>query len=413
MRKPFLTLLSVLLASIHVFAAEPKAPAPPYELHEWGVFMVPRNAAWANMDMKGEWGSMPKEFYGLIPDRDLIYRGPVAKQVIYFHAEKPLHLKLTVTFAQGVPTVWWPAAESPANSGMAIEKTVTKLTFCPSLVSREKDQTPAGQVARKLEVPAGHWVETLRKVNASDVFCAGGWGHTGTSWDQEKFIYYDGLMKLPEVPGVDRQGERIILDVPGPEVWNDIMLVERTDGKIKVADSWHGWSEALEANAGRHEIFQMKDADEAGLKTLSKELTDRLVKAGLNQDEADAMVQVWYEGLFKQDDLTLFYRVPQTVYEKWLPIKAEPAPAKTARVGLVVHRHLEPELDARVEALIKQLGAEAFDTRDKAQTQLLKIGGAAFPLLEKNAKSDDTEIAKACQDILKALDARPFLGQKK
>jgi hypothetical protein len=187
------------------------------------------------------------------------------------------------------------------------------------------------------------------------------------------------------------------------------MLIERNAGKITVAENWGGWDKPFEPGAGRHEFISMKASDEAGLKELAKELAKRLAAAGLNKDEADALVKVWEEGIFNQDGLTLFYRVPQAVYEKWLPLKAEPAPSKTVRVGLVLHRHLEPELDARVEALIKKLGSEKFEDRSEAEKALLKLGGAAFPMLDKGAKSEDTEIATHCRAILKELDARPLL----
>ena len=82
------------------------------------------------------------------------------------------------------------------------------------------------------------------------------------------------------------------------------------------------------------------------------------------------------------------------------------------RVGLVLHRHLEPELDAHVMSLIKQLGAEKFDERNQAKLMLLKLGGAAFPLLEMNVKSEDTETATQCREILNELDARPIFENK-
>ncbi|MBI3830485.1 MAG: hypothetical protein HY291_13275 [Planctomycetes bacterium] len=397
-----------------VYAADQAEAPATYELHEWGVFMVPRNAAWANLDMKGEWSSMPKEFYGRLPQRDLPYRGPVAKPVIYFHAEKPVALKLTIRFADGMPTIWWPAAERPVFSGMELKEDRSVLEFAPQLIKRNEKVlgSPAAANPRKLEVPAGHWVETLRAVQASEVFCAGGWGHIGTSWDTERFIYYDGLMKPPATPGVDRQGARIVLDVPGSEIWQDVLLLERNAGKISVAENWGGWDAALEAGAGRHEIFTLKISDEAGLKNIAKELAKRLAAAGLNKDEADALVKVWEEGIFKQDGLTLLYRVPQATYDKWLPLKAEPAPTKTVRIGLVLQRHLEPELDARVEALIKKLNAEKFEERNAAEKELLQIGGAAFPMLDKGTKSEDAEVAAHCQALLKALDARPLLEKK-
>ena len=407
-----LSLCGGTLAAHRAPAAENAGEPGAYELHEWGVFTVPRNAAWANLDMKAEWASLPKGFYGQLPGKELPYRGPVKKPVIYFHAEKPMKLSLTIRFADGLPTVWWPAAEAPVFDGRAQEPEKSKqLCFWPALIERDKPggRGPASENPRKLEVPAGHWVEILRQVKASDVFCAGSWGRGGESWDTERFIYYDGLMKPPAAPTADRQGAFVTLDVPGAEVWQDLMLIERSGKQVRVAAEWGGWKEALADGAGRHLRIEMKDADEAGLQAISKELAERLVKAGLNPDEAEALVKIWKEGLFDADGLTVFHRVPQETYDKWLPLEAKPPPKRIVRVGLVLHQHLEPELDERVEKLIKQLGAEAFGDREAAQKALLKIGGAAFPLLEKHAADKDAEIATACRSILEDLDARPLL----
>jgi hypothetical protein len=216
-------------------------------------------------------------------------------------------------------------------------------------------------------------------------------------------------MKPPAAPGVSRQGDFLMLDVPGAEVWQDLMVVERDGKLVRAAAEWGGWSEPLAEGEGRHLRIEMKAADAEHLKAIEKELAGRLVKAGLNPDEAGALVEVWRSELFGGDGLTVFYRVPQAVYDKWLPLEASPAPRKTVRLGLVLHQHLEPELDERLGKLIAQLGAEKFETREAARGQILRIGGAAFPLLEKHTADKDAEVANACRLILETLDARAEL----
>ncbi len=385
-----------------------------YSIHEWGVFTVPRNAAWANADMKSEWAGMPKEFYGRLPGRQLPYRGPVRKPVIYLHADGPMSVKLSIRFANGLPAVWWPAAEVPNNAGRVAMAPATKgnlLVFCPWLVKRPQDRVrgPAGRTPRRISAPAGHWIEALRRVKASDVFCAGGWSRLGDGWDTERFIYYDGIMKPPAVPGVSRQGGFVTLDVPGNEVWQDLMLVERGEKGVSAAAGWGGWEKALADGAGRHLRVEMKPADEARLRAIEKELSERLVRAGLNADEAGALVEVWRKDLFGREGLTVFYRVPQATYDRWLPLEASPAPKKLVRVGLVVHSRLEPELGERVKKLIAQLGSTQFAAREAARRDLLEIGGAAFPLLRKHAGDRDAEIADSCRSILETLDVEPLL----
>lgn len=407
---PLIVVLAVLSASGSLTAEEPG-----YDLHEWGVFTVPRNAGWANLDMKAEWASLPKGFYARFPAVNLPYRGPVRKPVIYFHAAKPMKLSLNIRFANGVPIVWWPAAEHPNFESAVIAKDRDLLSFRPSLVNRaagDGDSPAAAAAPRELKVPGGHWIETLRQVKASAVYCPSSHGRLGTSWDKEDFIYYDGLMKSPPAPKVMRDGGAVVLEVPGDLVWHDVLAIEREGKKVRAAKAWGGWNAVLDAKVRTVKI-EMADATADDLVRLGKELAERLAGAGLNRDEADALVKVWKEGFFEADGLSVFYRVPQTTYDQWLPLEAKPAPRKTVRVGLVLHQRLEPELDDRVSTLIARLGAEAFEVREASFEELLRIGGAAFPQIEAATKGDDPEVANAARRILAALDARPALEPAK
>ncbi|MBI3829349.1 MAG: hypothetical protein HY291_07520 [Planctomycetes bacterium] len=402
-------LISMLLCALGLagaaFTAEPNADAA-YELHEWGVFSVPRNDAWAQHDMKQEWAQMPKEFYGWPPGRTLPYRGPVRKPVIFFHAEKALQLDLTIRFAEGAPMVWWPAAAEPANFGSLGKNDGHRLVF--SLFVKDPPQgMPNG--GRTIEVPEKHWVASLRAVKSEKIHSFGSHSRLdGTGCDSENFIYYDGLMKAPATPKVTRDGDVLVLETSGGQVFLDLMAIERSEKGVRIAKAWSDWNAQVETKKLDMRL-QMAATTEDDLKRLRKELAERLTKAGLNADEAESLVKVWDEGIFKNDGLTIFYRVPQETYEKWLPLQAKPAPAKTVRVGLVLHEHMEPELDAQVDALLKKLGAEAFEDRSAAQKELTAIGAAAFPALEKAAQGDDAEIAKSCRAIINALDATPAL----
>lgn len=255
-------------------------------------------------------------------------------------------------------------------------------------------------------------MEALRQVESSQVFCGGGHSRIGRSWDTERFIYYDGLMKAPSAPTAARAGDAIDLEVPGDCIWLDVMAIERDGKNLRVAKAWGGWNAVLDAKVRTVKI-EMVDANADDLVRLGKELAERLAAAGLNRDEADALVKVWKEGFFEADGLSVFYRVPQETYEKWLPLEAKPAPKKTVRVGLVLHQHLEPELEARVKKLIADLGSEEYEARAAANKALMGMGGPAFPQIEAAAKSDDPEIARAANAILAALDARPALEPSK
>jgi len=65
-------------------------------------------------------------------------------------------------------------------------------------------------------------------------------------------------------------------------------------------------------------------------------------------------------------------------------------------------------LDKVVEALVADLGAEGYDTRERATEAVRRIGRPAIPALEKAAESDDPEIRIRARDVL--ADVRLGIG---
>ncbi|MCZ7643740.1 MAG: hypothetical protein M5U26_00410 [Planctomycetota bacterium] len=385
---------------------------PEYSLHEWGVFTVPRNEAWAQRDMRAEWADLPGFFYAMWPKEKLPYRGPVRKPVIFFHAEKPLGIRLGIRFAEGRPLVWWPATNMPALRNGPVQP--DRLDFGLRLVHPDPDQAGQPHGCIPPEVPKGHWVETLRAVRAANHFSSPGSSRMAIRGPQamlcDNFLYYDGLMKAPATPGAARDGARVVLTTRYTHACHDLLVLERDRDGLRIAKGWIETVAAGEqATAAEMGAALTGEAETAAIARLGDELAARLQKAGLNADEARSLVTLWEAGLFRRQGLLVCYRVPQETYEAWLPLTAEPAPKETVRVGLVVHEHLEPELDARVEALLKDLASEVFETRDAALKALRAYGGAAFPALEKHVADPDPEIAKSCRDLLAALDALPAL----
>ena len=57
----------------------------------------------------------------------------------------------------------------------------------------------------------------------------------------------------------------------------------------------------------------------------------------------------------------------------------------------------------RAEALVRDLGADDFDVRDKATTALIALGEAALPALREAARSEDAEIRTRAQQALAGI----------
>lgn len=381
-----------VLAGLRPRVSQADEPAG-YALHEWGVFTVPRGARWAHRDMLDEWADMPAFFHGRLPARVQAYRGPVRKPVIFVHATKSQAITLEIRFAEGRPLIWWPPAEKPAL-GMP-EGDPRDLAFSLSLVGPEHGQ---GERIEELPtVPDGHWVARLRRASTTTLYATGSHTRLGTSLHAERFVYYDGLMRAPASPVATRTADGVELRGECDHAWHDAIAIERR-GDVLTASPW-----VDHVAAGPRALsLALTPTTPAAL---AKDLNHRLVAAELSADEAASLVDIWTAALFAAEGLRVVYRVPRATYDAWLPLTATPAPRAIVRVGLVLHERLEPELPARLAALIERLGAPEFDDREAASRELAAIGGAAYEALALAGASPDPEIASRSRALVRATDA--------
>lgn len=384
-----------------------------YSLHEWGVFTASRGMRWAKQDMLSEWASLPAFFRGTIPGRRLFNPGElkpyqhemiIKKPVIFIHNQKLATFDLTVKFPDGRPMVWWPPAIEPKVGSWGSQ--IKHLRFQGIAVGLEGAKTKNGAALNKIALPPvakDHWLNHLRAVKCSRVTVTGGHlPRNNVKGFADQFIYYDGVIPSPKSPTVLRTGVGITIDSASDHDWHDVLVIERTKDQWRISP----WIDHISKGKQRTTIEWKVLADEKqSIESLSTELTQRLVAAGLFKDEAESLVKTWEQGLFNQQGISMFYRVSQATYDKWLPMDAKPKPTSVIRVGLVMHIHLEPELESRVKQLIAQLGSEKYSVRENADRELHRIGGPAFPWIEKGLKHSDPEVVLRCESILRQLDA--------
>jgi hypothetical protein len=94
--------------------------------------------------------------------------------------------------------------------------------------------------------------------------------------------------------------------------------------------------------------------------------------------------------------------------DELLPEEVVPVPAKSVRVGIVIVRNIDPEINKEIAVLIKQLGDEEWSKREEAQKKLVTFGRAAKSALDKAAKDKDMEIVWRAEAVLRAIDPMKF-----
>jgi hypothetical protein len=368
------------LALLATAASAPAAdPVKGLALHEWGVFTVHEGGPAANSLMKAEWDALPKFVFGRtsgrqVPERPLL---EVNKPVIHLHADPAAARAMTirVDFPGGRPMVWWPAHDNRGRRGGHVSEDA-------SLVWRfhvGQDRNRGGGEPQVEEIPAGHWMERLRRVRCADLFFADDVvvkGGARTVLLREKFVYYDGLLPVPDgvraAVGADR---RVTLTGAAKFAATDVLVIDRSaDGKLRV-----GRVAELEAGAvvGKPELADTDAASEV------KRLTASLIAAGLNADEAASLAEIWRKEFFETAGVQVIHRLPQAEYDRLLPLQVEPRPEKIVRVGLMRRVLGDPALDAKIRALAGRLDDEDFDAREAATKELAALGPAAAPALRR------------------------------
>jgi hypothetical protein len=415
-----------------------KVVAPSEEdlgVHEWGVFTIYNDAKYANAGRKAEWATLPEGFYRQFPTQRLHWV-PAAwdKPIIYFHTgRESVKVEVEVSFTDGAPVVWWPAANSPtddssgkrpreAKAGPLFRKlcwTVWLGKKVPGLT--EGPNARGGMVdVEETELPDKCWLKEARAVKEAALVTAIGtdpdpskaFPWTAARLETERFIYYDGLMPAPDFlrcVEASPDGANVTLKNSAGFALQDLFIVDRRGGNSGPVRFAHveKVEPGAEVKVDLNEVAA-KDWPGAGETALSAALE----KTGLLKSEVQAMVSIWRQGFFLSEGLTGFYLLPQAEYDRMLPLSVKPKPARVLRVGIARHSHLEgePAISKRAAELIAELDSDSGDTRDAATNALAEMGPVAFRLVrEALEKTDSPEVKKRCTQILDSCDASDYI----
>ena len=325
------------------------SPNPPYQLHEWGTFT----------SVAGEDGR-PIEWRPLAGPSDLpsfVYtstkpglrtpqqrgkgevRGTVRMEtpVLYFYAQAPLEVSLSVSFKDGLVTEWYPWAR--AWNGQRVDWGTFKVL---------PDEHPA-----LLREPAPSHYYPAREVDAATVRVCGTSMDGKATEETERFLFYRGVGSFALPLSVKVKGSTLELE----HLEGDALVFERSGAKVGVSRvSLKG-----KASAPRPPLS-------GSLGDAHKLVLESLIAAGLYEKEAKAMLETWRDTWF-EEGLRVIYLVPRAMTDEVLPLQVSPTPTSLVRV--LVGR-FEVLTEERV-AVAKQL---ALSSRSAS-----KLGRFAEPLL--------------------------------
>lgn len=404
----------------------PPQPAANYTAHEWGTFtsvagsdgtLIPWNPFIAS--------DLPAFVYS----RMMPLRGPeFAKQtlmfqlsggkatshwlqrmetpVIYFHSDESLTVSATVDFPQGLVTEWYPQVTGfgPVNGiKPLLEDSRRSYVHWDNVKIMPKDEPPSPQPNRSEKISSESMIAVLPTTGLRSHYTRA----RGTSANRlevrsplmtekdrrdgqdEEFLFYRGAGNFGtplKVTFDDRN--RVTLENTGRVALASLHFAEFRNGlgRMQVVES---------LAAGERKVLKLVEAGEPTLvkRELETSLRKSLITAGLNEDEAKAMLNTWRPDWLGDIGARVLYLLPKEWADETLPLKLNPRPKNVVRVMVGRAEILSPDTERTLTELL-----EPFPGMDRpARIKELKAGlagrfaDAAISRL-RNVKQEEAKI---------------------
>lgn len=358
------------------------------EIHEWGTFtsLVGSNGVTQN-GMYHEDEKLPSFVHGfgavgsldarpptlpITPQRpchgkgcffnNSYFRSRVITQkmetpVLYFYSDQPsTRVSVNVKFPQGIFTETYPApvATFPLKSATPVIAN-GDATFTVDVLNSKSGVLP--------QVEAGNIYGHARNVASNIV-------RTGD--EQEKFIFYRGLGRFQPGMKITSKDGQLFLRADSSSLPQAAFLVDVDQtGHANVMEI-AGMSAGTTTTISKEKIAVLKDHSGSG--GVSGVLQPALVTAGLNADEAKAMLDTWNHGYLQVPGLRLLYVLPSNEVEQTLPMTISPKPDALKRVFV---GRIEVMLDTDETRILNEIKTH------RANFRVASLGRFAEPMLRR------------------------------
>jgi hypothetical protein len=436
---------SLAIVVLSVFLVGGKSPGK-YVAHEWGTFTSVQGGDGALLDWRPlETSRLPKFVYdwkhpglnrqggGLLAlgKGGMVTLQRMETPVIYFYADERQMLDVQVDFPQGQITEWYPQASKIGPSSVPVPPAIARMddyvhkagvkpsfTFASLLRNKSVPESRARWANVEI-LPAKHHPDLTRSLpldgSGSHYFSARDTGAdylrldslvaTNPLPEYEKFIFYRGVGNFATPLRVTmNESKTATLANTGQEPLFDLFVL----GLENRAGSFHHLARlapgeertvALEAKEG---VLPLEKVS----RQLGKHLAEALVRQGLYQREATAMVNTWKGSWFEEDGLRVLYILPRPWTDRTLPLTLDPAPRQLVRVMVGRAEVLTPaQMHKLSETLAKAKQGDA-GAREQAVVDFKKLGRFAEPALRLAAKGLDGPAYQNAWTLLQAA-AKP------
>src|SRR5712691_9774186 len=308
-------------AQSHTLSGETRPVYSSLTAHEWGTFTsVAGNdgqaVEWSPLTGSTDLPAFIEHFRD--PGFKLGLRGTVRMEtpVLYFYSSKEETVSVSVGFAKGVITEWYPHASRVEPKAELYYGMLHQGGASGSIAWDSVTLAPSGRPELPLEDRNNHYF-AARMTSSTPLRVK-----TPAGEQQEKFLFYRGVstFSVPISAKLTTAGKLLVENRSKEEIPNTI-LFERRGQKVGYRI---GGAMRKDAILDPPELTGTID-------DLGTDLEGMLVAQGLCQDEAHAIVETWRDSWFEEGS-RLLYIVPAAFVDGVLPLSINPVPARTVRV---------------------------------------------------------------------------------
>jgi hypothetical protein len=335
-----------------------------YVVHEWGTFTSVSGADGVHLDWRplAAKDDLPPFVYRygsglgrLRGGKGLeVSRVRMETPVLYFYSDQELEVSAKVGFPKGLITEWYPFA---CEAGKLINW--GKFKVVPGL----KDPLP--------RTPGESHYYPARETDAAPLRVWTRGAPKEPEFQVEKFLFYRGVGTFDLPLAATMEGTRVTVRRTGPHEVPQAVLFENLKGRV----GWKTLGRISGPATAERPVLDRNVAD------LHRELEAMLVREGLYEKEAAAMVKTWKDSWF-EEGVRVFYLVPTRLTDEVLPLTLDPKPAELVRVLVGRAELITPEEESRIASIARRLPEAS------AKAELAAKGRFAEAALKRVAAGD-------------------------
>ncbi|HEX3822437.1 MAG TPA: hypothetical protein VHW45_19050 [Candidatus Sulfotelmatobacter sp.] len=387
-RTALLTLPLVLLAlsvpSVSGRSAH-QTGAADLTVHEWGTFtsVADRNGravGWELFDRSTDLPEFVEHLRSAETKAGLQGTVRMETPVLYFYSPTETTVSVSVSFARGLITEWYPHADriKPELKKDLLPTSLYDHNFNGSIAWNAVTVSPGLAANFPHDEIETHYY-AARETSSAPVIV-----NTRAGTQQEKFLFYRGVSVTPvPVSAQSAADGKIVVKNIGEDVVPAVILFERRGNRMgyRLGGALQG-----ETSLDPPELT-------SNMESLSQDLENVLIAQGLNPDEARAMIATWESSWFEEGS-RLLYIVPTRFVNSILPLSIIPPPSRIVRAFVGRLELITPATEQAVET--------ALANRDRVT--ITKYGRFLGPILNELKRENPGRSAEIDRELLETYD---------